>query len=116
VKHGVTGSNHWTNDRTGYPISTLHPLGGGGPMSCGTTVSVKGGSWHTYGVLWEPTKLTFYVDEVATCEVDAVVSDPHYMLINLAMTGGEYTPGPTSPAIYPATMSVGWVVHRPLRD
>jgi beta-glucanase (GH16 family) len=102
------------NDRTGRPISTIHPLGGPA-MSCGETPTyVAPGTWHTYGVLWEPTKMTFYVDEVETCEKDIAVSDPHYLLVNVAMDGRGYTPGPTSPAEYPATMAVDWVRHQPL--
>jgi beta-glucanase (GH16 family) len=115
VRQGKSGRKTWTQDRTGYPISTIHPLGAGGAMSCGQTVLVQPGTWHTYGVLWEPTQLTFYVDEIATCVETIAISDPHYLLIDLAMDGRDYAPGPDSPEDYPATMSVRWVRHRPLR-
>ncbi len=115
VRQGQSGTKTWTQDRTGYPISTIHPLGGGPAMSCGQTVLVEPLTWHTYGVLWEPTQLTFYVDEIATCVETIAITDPHYLLIDLAMDGRDYAPGPTSPEDYPATMSVRWVRHRPLR-
>jgi len=114
LSHGGTLLHPWTLDRTGRPISAIH-LRDTKPLSCGMTVFVKPGTWHTYGVLWEPTRLTFYVDQKATCEEDIAITDPHYILINLGMDGRPFTPGPISPAKYPATMYVGWVLHRPLR-
>jgi beta-glucanase (GH16 family) len=115
VMHGGSTFHGWSLDRTGRPISAIH-LVGGKVMSCGaTSASATPLTWHTYGVLWAPTRLMFYVDGVETCEEDVAISDPHYLLVNLAMDGRPYTPGPTSPAVYPATMSVDWVRHRPLR-
>ncbi len=114
VLHGVTGTNAWMLDRTGHPISTLHLAGGAAP-TCGVTAAEAApGSVHTYGVLWEPAKLTFYVDDIETCEIDQTISDPHYLIVNVTMDGRPYTPGPTSPAVYPATMDVELVRHRPL--
>jgi len=115
VGHGGALMHRWSYDRTGRPISAIHLYGVDKPLGCGETVSVKAGTWHTYGVLWEPTKLTFYIDEIATCVEAVSISDPHYLIINLAMDGRDLTPGPTSPAQYPATLAVDWVLHRPLR-
>jgi hypothetical protein len=115
VMHGGSPLHGWSLDRTGRPVNTVHQIGGQ-ILSCGqTSAYVQPGTWHTYGVLWEPTKLTFYLDGVETCETDTPVTDPHYLLINLQMDGRPYTPGPTSPAIYPATLAVAWARHRPLR-
>jgi hypothetical protein len=115
VRHGVYNLRPFTLDRTARPINTVHPKGGK-PLSCGiTSAYAQPGAWHTYGLLWEPTKLTFYLDDVETCEQDISVTDPHYLIINMAMAAGDYTPGPTSPAQYPTTMYVAWARHRPLR-
>jgi beta-glucanase (GH16 family) len=99
----------WTLDRTGFPISTLH-LADSKAISGGETVHLAPETWHTFGVLWEPTHLTFYVDETRTWDVDIVISDPHYLIINLAVDGRTYR----GPFDYPASMDVSWVRHYPL--
>jgi beta-glucanase (GH16 family) len=44
--------------------------------------------WHTFGVNWQPNRLTFYYDgvEVGTQTV-AVPTDPHYLIANLGVSG-----------------------------
>jgi beta-glucanase (GH16 family) len=104
----------WKTDRTGFPISTLH-LADSKVVTGGKTVHVDQKAWHTYGVLWEPTHLSFYVDDVRTWDVDIVISDPHYMIIDLAVDGRPYSASPNEGADgYPASMDVAWVRHYPL--
>jgi len=115
VRQGVpdptasTAQRAWTLDRTGFPISSLH-LAGGKTLSGGQTVHIEPETWHTFGLLWEPTHLTFFVDEVRTWDVDIAISDPHYLIINLGVDGRNYL----GPFDYPASMDVSWVRHYPL--
>ncbi|QUD89887.1 Ig-like domain-containing protein [Phenylobacterium montanum] len=53
--------------------------------------------FHTYGVLWTPTTLAWYVDgvEVATMATPSDMNKPMYMLVNLAM-GGSWAGSPSS--------------------
>ena len=115
VMHGTRdhpkreADREWTLDRTGFPISTIH-LAGAKPLSGGETVHVDPQTWHTFGVLWEPTHLTFYVDDIRTWDIDLVISDPHYLVIDLAVDGRPYF----NSGAYPASMDVAWVRHYPL--
>ena len=45
--------------------------------------------WHTYGLLWEPGSLTWYLDGqvVYTFTGSEVPSQPMYFLANLAIDG-----------------------------
>ena len=45
--------------------------------------------WHNFGVLWEPGKLTWYIDGIkkAEYENERVSSIPSYLLVNLQMGG-----------------------------
>ena len=62
-----------------------------------------GTSWHTYGCLWEPGRLRWYVDGVLTKDlVDANVTDKAmYMICNLA--GRNYS---TPPAVADLPFSI----------
>src|SRR6185312_2776432 len=62
--------------------------------------------FHTYGVLWTPTELAWYVDGVEVFET-ATPSDmdkPMYMIVNMAVGGWSGTPDWTS-----ADMAVDYV-------
>jgi Ca2+-binding RTX toxin-like protein len=53
-------------------------------------------SFHTYGVLWTPATMTFYVDRVAigSTATPSDMQGPMYMIMNLAMGGSAGSPAP----------------------
>jgi beta-glucanase (GH16 family) len=64
------------------------PLENGGYPD-GWRADMPGSSgWHTFGVDWQPHRLTFYYDgvEVGVHE-SGVTSEPHYVIIALAISG-----------------------------
>ncbi len=65
--------------------------------------------FHTYGVLWTPKTLAWYVDgvEVATTATPAEMNKPMYMLVNLAV-GGNW-PGSAPSNFTSAQMEVDYV-------
>ena len=68
--------------------------------------------FHTYGVDWEPTTITFYMDgkAIATMATPASMDTPMYMLANLAVGGtGSWEGAPSSSAEFPAAMQINYV-------
>jgi beta-glucanase (GH16 family) len=68
--------------------------------------------FHTYGVDWEPTTTTYYVDGVAigSAPTPSSMNDPMFMIINLAVGGNGSWPGaPTSSTILPASLKIDYV-------
>ncbi len=55
-------------------------------------------SFHTYGVLWTPTTVTWYIDGAAVKQVatPADMNSPMYMIVNNAVTSGTTDPNLTS--------------------
>jgi beta-glucanase (GH16 family) len=87
-------ATHWRNSKTGYV------------QSCGFDFTVPDASieFHDYGVLWEPDRITYYIDRkpVSDIKLPDRFDDPMYMIVNLAM-GSTYfqgvgSVGPQSPA------------------
>src|SRR6185312_15260689 len=62
--------------------------------------------FHTYGVLWTPTELAWYVDgvEVFQTATPSDMDKPMYMIVNMAVGGWSGTPDWTS-----ADMAVDYV-------
>ena len=68
--------------------------------------------FHTYGVDWEPTGITFYFDGIpyATCPPNPAANKPFYILINLAIGGPGSWPGTPSPLnLWPTEMKIDYV-------
>lgn len=62
--------------------------------------------WHTYGLLWEPGSLTWYIDGVPKLNVTAEVpSEPMYLLVTMAV-GGDWPGPPTADTPFPSTLDV----------
>jgi len=63
-------------------------IGSSGTAEAWSQVDTLGGA-HTYGVLWTPYEITFYVDGVETMSTPTTseLHDPMYMLANLAIGG-----------------------------
>ncbi len=87
---------------------TAH-FGSNNQTSTTFTVPTATTAFNTYGVDWEPTTITFYIDGVAVASMPtpATMDTPMYMLADLAVGGPSYWGGPpTSNAIFPATLQI----------
>lgn len=62
--------------------------------------------FHTFGVDWEPNRVSWYVDGVMVDTQAVAISKPMYLLLNLAIAGK--TP-PTAATAFPAAFTVDWV-------
>ena len=69
-------------------------------------------TFHTYGVLWEATGVTYYFDGTpyAHCAITGDFHKPFYMLLNVAVGGEDSWPGaPDTTTVWPARMEVDYV-------
>ena len=72
-------------------------------------INATDGNFHTYGFLWEPKMITWYVDGVATLKQDNRIDKPMYVLIDLAVGNDPPTTWPGSPdgtTPWPANMEL----------
>ncbi|MGZ3306526.1 MAG: chitobiase/beta-hexosaminidase C-terminal domain-containing protein [Asticcacaulis sp.] len=93
----------------------------------GTTYSFaagdNAGNWHTYGMIWKPGSVAYYIDNPATPYVTYKTSDvtsrpggiwpfdngqSNFLLINLAV-GGDWPGSPDGTTVFPAQMDVDYV-------
>ena len=67
-------------------------------------------AFHTYGVHWEPAKITWYFDgqPVFAAPPPADLTQPLYILINLAI-GGAWPGDPDDTTRFPAVLEVDYV-------
>lgn len=65
--------------------------------------------FHTYGVDWQPDRITWYYDGVAMGSTTNRIKDqPMYLIANLAV--GGYWPGnPDATTRFPAEMQIDWI-------
>jgi VCBS repeat-containing protein len=82
----------------------------GAPAQTGFTTYQPGNTtgFHTYGLLWTKTSLTWYVDgvETATTATPADMNSPMYMLVNLGIGGWS---GDAPSSLTSAQMEVDYV-------
>lgn len=66
--------------------------------------------FHTYGMLWEPGKITWYVDGVATNTFESgnVPNESMYILLNLAL-GGVWAGSPDNSTPFPTSYEIDYV-------
>ena len=79
--------------------TTQHSGSGGSNWSVGSANYIPDPTgFHTYGVLWTPTELTWYVDgvEVFQTATPSDMNKPMYMIANMAVGGWSGTPDWTS--------------------
>ena len=75
---------------------------------------VSGADWsadfHTYGMKWEPGRITWYVDgrETNRYESGSVSSESMYLLVNLAV-GGVWNGDPDGSTPSPARYTIDWI-------
>jgi beta-glucanase (GH16 family) len=95
--------------------STVHTYPVGGVWSEDSqelTVANTSTGFNTYGVDWEPTTITFYMNGqvIATAPTPSTMNAPMYMLANLAVGGPASWPGaPSSNSEFPATYQIDYV-------
>jgi len=65
-------------------------------------------SFNTYGVDWEPTTTTFYMNgvELGSVPTPTSMNNPMYLLLNLAVGGAGSWPGAAAATSIPATMQI----------
>lgn len=74
-------------------------------MDTGTDLTT---GWHTFGIDWEPSRLTWYVDGKAVYMSTATTpAEPMYLLANLAVAGRFDSPA--TPAASASTMALDYV-------
>lgn len=57
----------------------------------GPVAGLDNGSWHTYGLLWEPQGYTFYLDEVPMwTKTSPVSAAPEYLLLSSEVQDGSW--------------------------
>ncbi len=66
--------------------------------------------WHTFGVEWQPTSLTWYVDGVQRRVYDGsnVAAEPLYLILNLQV-GGSWGGEPDATTVFPAYYDIDYV-------
>ena len=66
--------------------------------------------FHTYGVLWTPSTITWYVDGAAVAQVATPdgMNKPMYMVINMAV-GGNWPGSPTAATKFPSSYKIDYV-------
>jgi beta-glucanase (GH16 family) len=67
--------------------------------------------WHTYGVLWTPHALVWYLDGAEARRVDDPALIPHtpmYLLLNLAV-GGDWPGAPDASTPFPGNYEIDYV-------
>ena len=105
---------------TGDPntdYTTQHSGVGGSNVAVGAAnfIPSNAGGYHTYGVLWTQTTLTWYVDGVQVFQTatPADMNKPMYMIANEALGGWS---GTVDDANMPATMKIDYIHAYALAD
>jgi beta-glucanase (GH16 family) len=91
---------------SGWGDANLHPVAFASTVWLDETV--QGGTktlatpdlsaaYHKYAVKWEPNKLTFYFDGKEFYSVNATMSDPMYLMLDLWFGSASGTPDNTTP-------------------
>jgi beta-glucanase (GH16 family) len=76
-----------------------------------------GDGFHTYGVLWTPSTLTYYVDGTPVWQTatPADMNSPMHMIVNLAV-GGAWPGAPDATTPFPADLQIDYVHAYALGD
>jgi beta-glucanase (GH16 family) len=92
--------------------TTVHGTASAGTNGIGSDINVADMTtgFHTYGMLWSPTTISFYFDGQQVWSV-ATPSDMHnsmYLIANLAV-GGDWPGSPDSSTHFPADMKIDYI-------
>lgn len=93
-------------DKPNKTFHSLH-LSGNRHTTKPTTVATRQGGFHTYGALWLPDRIDYYVDaaKVATIALPEPLEEPMYMIANLAI-GGNWPGDPDGNTQFPARLEI----------
>ena len=89
---------------------TLHWKDANGALAKATTQKpLTGSDYHTYGVLWRPDRIMFFVDRHRTAcfQTPASMNQPMYPLLNLAI--GGWAAAPSASTASRITLDVAYV-------
>ncbi|MBV8901661.1 MAG: glycoside hydrolase family 16 protein [Verrucomicrobia bacterium] len=92
--HKNTGGDGGIPDEQNWPNSAT---------IAGSTIN----QWHTYGVLWTPTQVTWYVDNQQVCTAPTYLSTRRPMALVLTAHPGGVGGSPST--VNPPTTAVKWV-------
>ena len=91
---------------------TVHTAQDGAHEQTGFKIQVPGDTsgFHTYGALWTPDRIVWFVDgrQTATAPTPADMRKPMYLLLNLAI-GGSMPGDPDDHTVWPARFSISYV-------
>jgi beta-glucanase (GH16 family) len=94
-------------------LEFTHWLGTNGEQQFGNASALRasGGGWHVYGLDWEPSSLTWYVDgrKVWTMDHRPAVPQQDMMLVADLAVGGPYATAPSAVTPFPSTMRIDYV-------
>ena len=96
-------TTHYRNANTSHGIDGFTYANGG--------FDATDGNFHTYGFLWDPKTVTWYVDGVATVSQDNRINIPMYILLDLAVGNDPLNTYPGSPdgtTPWPANMEMDY--------
>lgn len=101
------------NDNPNTVHATVHWDTANGPTQLTFPTYVPnlwGGAFHTFGVLWTASTITWFVDgtAVGSLATPPGLNKPMYMLANLAI-GGNWTGAPSSSSEFPATYQIAYM-------
>ena len=94
-------TTHYRNTNTSHGIDGFTYSG----------INAADGNFHTYGFLWDPKTVTWYVDGVATLKQDNRINQPMYILLDLAVGNDPQNTYPGSPdgtTPWPANMEMDY--------
>ncbi|MCY0916540.1 glycoside hydrolase family 16 protein [Massilia antarctica] len=99
VENQISQGSHWVANNASKQ------------SSCKTSFPKYDEGMHTYGALWTPERIVYYIDNVLIGQIQTKPAQhqPFYMMVNLAI-GGNYVGfvGRTDPW-YPRTMEVDYI-------
>ena len=83
-----------------YDVEGTHTIG----------LPADDGQFHTYGMLWQADRISWYVDDRLTASgpTPADMHQPMFVVANLAI-GGKWPGDPDSRTPFPATMEIDYI-------
>jgi beta-glucanase (GH16 family)/Ca2+-binding RTX toxin-like protein len=87
------------------------------PTAGGANYMPHDGGYHTYGTLWTPSEISFYIDgtEVWRTPTPADMNEPMHIIANLAV-GGAWAGLPDGTTQFPAQMNIDYIKAYDLAD
>ncbi len=104
----VYGTIHWYNSSSVYPYASFQP------EKFSLSTGKFADAFHTFGIIWNSTSITYYIDGKPTASVTpdkttgSTFQQPFFLILNLAV-GGDWPGPPNSSTVSPQTMDVDWV-------